>query len=82
MDIYIITENDIEYGQPIFIDIATSEEQVLEICKKDESEIPLWYSKYDYYVIGFNERKDQVGYIDTRENKFIHTLYDVEKREI
>ena len=74
--IYIITQDDGEYGYDLFVDVATTEDEVLEICKKQNN-----LSYIDYYdKIDFNEDKTQVGFY--YKGKYYTTLYFIEKREL
>jgi len=66
--VIVITEEDMEYGYDIYVDVVSSIEDALSVCNKVNKR------RYgDKYIIGFNSDNTQIGII--RDDKFYSTLF-------
>lgn len=81
MKVIIITEQDIEYGYDIFVDVVSNKETALEVCKELIQNSPCKKDIYGKFTVGFmNKYYDQIGIL--KDGKPYSTIYSLEEREV
>ncbi len=75
MEVYVITEPDLEYGMPIFIDVAATPEKALEIAT--EKQVQLYGNTVPLLLYSNNTQ-----ICESKDGKPWTTLYYVEKVKV